>query len=229
MTKTDEVRGTDRFTDALHLLAVLLLAAALTPMVLFVRWVWRLSAGGPEALRAFLLSLSLAAGFFLFGSTLLLLCVAARHCFRFRIAAGRHSIHSKEAKNWLGYNCLVLIANAAFLDVLRLSPFQMLFYRLMGARIGSQVRINTGGLADLAMLEIGEGSVIGGGTALICHAIAREVLYLEPVRIGKWVSIGLGSVIMPGCEIGDGAVVPPLSYLAPGTRVPAKGRWGKTE
>ena len=55
----------------------------------------------------------------------------------------------------MGYNSLILIANSAFLDVLRLSPFQTLFYRAMGAKVGKGVNINTSGLADLSMLEIG--------------------------------------------------------------------------
>lgn len=230
LTKSDIPRKkADQFTYLLHGLAILLLGFALTPMVLFIRWTWRLTASAHEAERALVFSFSLAAGYFIFGASLLLCCVAARHLFRFKCVPGRHSLYSKEALKWMGYNLLILVANSAFLDVLRLSPFQTLFYRLMGARLGAGVRINTGGLADLEMLEIGDGAVIGGGVALICHALAREVLYLEPTRIGKWAAIGMGSVIMPGCQVGDGAVIPPLSYLPPGTQVPPKGRWGRAE
>lgn len=135
-------------------------------------------------------------------------------------------MYSIEALRWMGYNSLILIANSAFLDVLRISPFQTLFYRAMGAKIGKDVNVNTGGLADLSMLEIGDHCVVGGGVALICHAVDRGFLRLLPTKLGNQVSIGLGSVIMPGCEIGDGAAIAPCSFLPKGTKVPPKGYWG---
>ena len=135
-------------------------------------------------------------------------------------------MYSIEALRWMGYNSLILIANGAFLDVLRLSPFQTLFYRLMGAKVGKGVNINTAGLADLSMLEIGEGVLIGGGVALICHVFDRGFLRLLPTKIGNHVSIGLGSVIMPDCEIGDGASIAPCSFVPKGSRIPPRAVWG---
>ena len=140
--------------------------------------------------------------------------------------SGLYTIHSWECLRWMGYNSMILLANSAFLDVLRLSPFQTLFYRLMGAKIGQGVHINTAGLADLSMLEIGDHVLIGGGVALICHASERGFIRLAPTKIGHHVSIGLGCVIMPGCEIGDGASITPCSYLPKGTRIPPRGVWG---
>jgi acetyltransferase-like isoleucine patch superfamily enzyme len=96
----------------------------------------------------------------------------------------------------------------------------------MGAKVGNDCNINTGGLADLSLLDIGDNVLIGGGVALICHASERGFLRLEPTKIGSNVSIGIGSVILPGCEIGDGASIAPCSLLAKGTRVPAKALWG---
>ena len=171
-------------------------------------------------------SFSIAIGYFLFGTTLIFFCVLAKNIFGFKIAPGLYKIHSVECLHWMGYNSLILLANSAFLDVLRLSPFQTLFYRLMGAKVGKGVNINTAGLADLSMLEIGNNVLIGGGVALICHASERGFIRLAPTKIGNNVSVGLGSVIMPDCEIGDGACITPCSYLPKGTRIPSKGVWG---
>jgi non-ribosomal peptide synthetase-like protein len=146
--------------------------------------------------------------------------------FGFRVTPGLHSIYSKPVLSWMGYNAMILIANSAFLDVLRLSPFQTLFYRLMGAKVGNNCNINTGGLADLSLLEIGDNVLIGGGVALICHASERGYIRLEPTKIGNNVSIGISSIIFPGCEIGDGASIAPCSLLLKGTKVPPKGVWG---
>ena len=88
------------------------------------------------------------------------------------------------------------------------------------------MNVNTAGLADLSMLEIGNDSLIGGGVALICHAFDRGFLRLSPTKIGSQVSIGLGSVIMPDCEIGDGASIAPCSFVPKGSRIPSRALWG---
>jgi len=210
----------------LHLLAMVLLGLAFFPFVYFLVTVWKACGGLASGLRILVFSFSIGFGYFLFGTTLLVLCILARRIFRFQIAPGLYGIHSKECLNWMGYNSLILLANAAFLDVLRISPFQTFFYREMGAKIGKGANVNTGGLADLAMLEIGDNVLIGGGVALICHASERGFLKLASTKIGNNVSIGLGSVIMPGCQLGDGVSIAPCSFLPKGTVVPPKGLWG---
>ena len=210
----------------LHLLAMVIVGLSFFPMVYLLVSVWRALAGHALWVKTLALSFSIGFGYFLFGLTVILLCVLTKNLLRFRIKPGLFTIHSDDALNWMGYNCMILIANATFLDVLRLSPFQALFYRLMGAKVGKDVNINTGGLADLSMLEIGDNVLIGGGVALICHASERGFLRLAPTRIGNNVSVGIGSVIFPDCEIGDGATIAPCSLLPKGTKVPPKGLWG---
>ena len=210
----------------LHALAAGVLGLAFFPMVLFLVGVWRWLGAEVLWLRVLVFSFSIGFGYFLFGAAIILLCVLTKNLFGFKITPGLHSIYSKETLQWMGYNAMVLLANSAFLDVLRLSPFQTLFYRWMGAKLGNDSNINTGGLADLSLLEIGDNVLIGGGVALICHASERGFLRLEPTQIGHNVSIGLGSVILPGCRIGDGASIAPCSLLPKGTQVPPRGMWG---
>ena len=210
----------------LHLLAVGVLALSFFPVLFFFFGIWKAMGPYPLWMKILALSFSMAFGYFIFGTVLIFICVFAKNQFGFKIAPGLYTIHSMEALKWMGYNSLILLANSAFLDVLRLSPFQTLFYRLMGAKIGEEVNINTAGLADLSMLEIGNNVLIGGGVALICHASERGFLRLAPTRIGNNVSIGLGSVILPGCEIGDGASIAPCSFLPKGTITPPRGIWG---
>ncbi len=216
----------ERWIWLLHFVAIGVLGLALFPMIFFFYSVWKGLGGYAPWIKLLALSFSLAFGYFLFGITLIFLCVLVKNLFGFRVEAGLWRIHSKECLRWMGYNSLVLLANSAFLDVLRLSPFQTLFYRMMGAKVGDGANINTSGLADLSMLEIGDNVLIGGGVALICHASERGFLRLAPTKIGNQVSIGLGSVIMPDCEIGDGAVIAPCSFVPKGSRIPPRGLWG---
>lgn len=224
--RTITSRQMDIVIILLHLLAAVLLGLSLFPAMALFYVVWKGLAAHAVWLRLLALSFSLGVGYFIFGTALVFLCAGTRALFRFKIRPGLHPMYSPEAVEWIGYNSMVLIANAAFLDVLRVSFYQTLFYRLMGAKVGKDVRINTGGLADLELLEIGDNALIGGGTALICHGFERGFVRLAPTRIGANVSIGLNTVIMPDCQIGDGAVVTPCSYLPKGTRIPPKGLWG---
>ncbi len=221
-----EKRRFDLWIWFLHLLAILILGFSLFPMVFFFYGVWKFMGAYAVWLKILAFSFSMAFGYFLFGTTLIFFAVFIKNIFGFKVTPGLHSIHSKECLSWMGYNSLILIVNSAFLDVLRLSPFQVLFYRLMGAKVGDGVNINTAGLADLSLLEIGNNVLIGGGVALICHASERGFIRLAPTKIGNNVSIGLGSVIMPECEIGDGASVTPCSLLPKGTKIPPRGVWG---
>jgi non-ribosomal peptide synthetase-like protein len=210
----------------LHALGASLFGLSMFPMVALLYAVWHACAGLPVWVKLLAFSFSIGVGYFAFGLTLIFLAVAFKRLFRFRIAPGLYTMYSDEGCLWAGYNSLILVANSAFLDVLRVSPFQTLFYRLMGAKIGKDVSVNTGGLADLALLEIGDHVLIGGGTAIICHAFERGLLRLAPTKIGNFVSIGLNTIVMPDCEIGDGAVIAPCSLLPKGTRIPPKGHWG---
>ena len=210
----------------LHFLAIAILGIGLFPMIFFFYSVWQFMGQYPVWLKILTFSFSIALGYFIFGVTLIFTSVFVKNIFNFRVVPGLHRIHSKEALLWMAYNSMILLVNNAFLDVLRLSPFQTLFYRSMGAKVGNDVNINTGGLADLSLLEIGDNVMIGGGVALICHASERGFLRLAPTKIGNNVSIGIGTIILPDCQIGDGASISPCSLLPKGTRIPPKGVWG---
>jgi hypothetical protein len=43
----------------------------------------------------------------------------------------------------------------------------------MGANIGCNVQINSSYCADLSVLELGDGAVIGGHATVICHSFER--------------------------------------------------------
>lgn len=210
----------------LHCVAVTVLGLSLFPTVFFYYAVWHFMSSYALWLKILTFSFSIGLGYFLFGTTLIFLCVLTKNILRFKVKPGLFTLHSKECLSWMGYNSLILLANNAFLDVLRLSPFQTLFYRLMGAKVGKGANINTAGLADLCLLEIGDNVLLGGGVTLICHASERGFIRVAPTKIGNNVSVGLATVIMPDCEIGDGASIAPCSLLPKGTKIPPRGVWG---
>ena len=95
----------------------------------------------------------------------------------------------------------------------------------MGARLGKNVQINSKNVADLSLLEIDDGVVIGGNATVIGHVFERKGLILKKVKIGRKALIGLNAVVMPGCVVGEGAVVGAGAVLLKDTVVGPKEIW----
>ena len=70
----------------LHLLAVVVLGFSLFPMISFFYWVWKTMGVYAVWLKILAFSFSIALGYFVFGLTLIFLCVAAKNLFGFKIA-----------------------------------------------------------------------------------------------------------------------------------------------
>jgi acetyltransferase-like isoleucine patch superfamily enzyme len=88
-------------------------------------------------------------------------------------------------------------------------------YRKTGMKIGSNVSI-FGSNLDIffpELIEIGDNSVIGNMTAILTHELFSNGCRKGAVKIGKGVTVGGMSLIMPGIEIGDGATVAAYSLV----------------
>jgi non-ribosomal peptide synthetase-like protein len=199
--------------------AILVLAVAAAPGVALVGWAaGRLPPDG--AARALGLAAAGAAAYFAFGLALLAVLPAARWLtFARGTPVGRFPYFSAGAWRWASYNALTLMLRFTFVNWIRVTPLLPFYHRLMGAKIGRRVQINTAVVADQNLLEIGDDTVIGGDVTLVCHSAEGGHLVTAPVRIGRGVTIGLMAVILPGCDIGDGAVVSAGSVLSKRTVV----------
>lgn len=78
---------------------------------------------------------------------------------------------------------------------------QIDFYRKCGTNIGERVRF-LGRIDGVnpQLVSIGDYSVVGIHSVLLAHCPIRGAL---PCRIGKFVYIGFGAIILPGVTIGD--------------------------
>ena len=95
--------------------------------------------------------------------------------------------------------------------------------RWNGASIGRGVYINSLSISDHNMLEFGDGVVIGEHVHLSGHTVEGGVVKTGHVRLGRFVTVGLGSMVGIGveagekCQIGALSVVPKYSTLEGGT------------
>jgi acetyltransferase-like isoleucine patch superfamily enzyme len=139
---------------------------------------------------------------------------------------GRFRYFSMKGYQWASYNALILLVRYTCINFLRVTPFINLFHAMMGMKLGKRVQINTAIIGDSNLIEIGDDTVIGGDVTLVAHVAERGDLVTERVKIGRRVTVGLMAVIMPGVEIGDGAVIAANAILKKGTKVAAGEVWG---
>lgn len=200
------------------LLGALLLGLSVYPALLLLG---PLAQQGPLAC-----SLALGAGYFLSGLSLLFWCALAHHLFLLHLKPGRHPLISFQSFRWSTASSLYMLIKYTWGDLLMCTPFFLWYLKAVGARLGPGVMINSKFLHDHGLLEIGEGSLIGGDAVLSAHAAEGKELLLAPIRIGKRCLIGQKAILMPGVEVGDGAIVAAGAIVLKNTRIPAGEVWG---
>jgi acetyltransferase-like isoleucine patch superfamily enzyme len=102
------------------------------------------------------------------------------------------------------------------------SPIWTAYLRLSGARLGRRVYVNSLSVSDYNLLEFGDDVVIGADAHVSGHTVEGGVVMTAAVRLGRNVTIGLGSVIDidveagPDCQVGALSLVPKHTKLAAG-------------
>ena len=192
---------------------------ALVPALWLVRAGW-------ESDSIVLFALSVGVGYLVFGISFLALIVVLKYVTFFRARPGDYPYVSLYVLRWAVIGGFVSLAKVVILRHLLGMPLLNLFYRLMGARIGRDVVINSCNIFDFDLLDIGDGTLLGGDCVVIGHVGEEGMLRLRPVSIGKGCTIGQSSVVFPGSVMEDGTVLGALSLLPKDRRLPAGTRWG---
>ena len=204
----------------LYAVAIVVVGLALCPAILLVRATWTTTAPLGFWQQTLWVSLSAGAAYFLFGFCLMFLAAFVRFVFRLDLKEGEYPVASLGMLRWYISNALQFLVGTLFGDFLLLTPFAALFYRLMGAKLGLNVQINSKFCADLSLLEIGDNAVIGGHATVIAHSMESRGLILKRVRIGRGAIIGLNAIVMPGAEIGDKAVIAAGVFVPKDAKIP---------
>lgn len=205
---------------ALYIVGAVVLGLALFPPVLLCHAVWQHTTGQAIWQQTLWVCLAAGVGYFVFGFSLMFVTALLRWVFRLDLREGKYSLASLGMLRWYISNALQFIVWSTFGDFLLMTPFAALFYRLMGAKLGLNVQINSKYCADLSLLEIGDDAVIGGHATVIAHSLESRGLILKRVRIGRNAIIGLNAIVLPGADIGDRAVVGAGACVPKDTNVP---------
>lgn len=130
-----------------------------------------------------------------------------------------YSDEDKSLKRWKEINSRKkVLKNFLIMMVCKVIPdveWKNRIYRKTGMKIGKNVSL-FGSNFDIffpELIEIGDDSVVGNKTSILTHEFLPNSWRKGPIKIGKKVTIGTMTVVLPGVEIGDGATVAAYSLV----------------
>jgi acetyltransferase-like isoleucine patch superfamily enzyme len=99
------------------------------------------------------------------------------------------------------------------------------FWRRMGVKVGKRVMIHPEAfLYETDLLHLEDDTHVEEMATLFCHTFRTRHLELKKIHVGKGARIGINSVVLPGCEIGDDVTLLPLTQVFPTERI-GGGTW----
>jgi hypothetical protein len=157
----------------------------------------------------------LASGYFIFGVSLIFIVPAVNFINPFKVKPFRGPYFSLAAIPWFVHNGLTYMVRYMFLEFVTPSPLNILFYRMMGMKIGKGVVINSTNISDPSLITLGDYVTVGGSATIFAHYGQKGYLVISPVSVGKGTNIGLKASIMGGSTIGENVMIKPHAAILP--------------
>lgn len=206
------------------LLTVQGLVCGLALMPVLALWYFLLDLAGSNAVaRVFMFSLALMPSYALFALCLMIVSPLALRLLGWRTppdAAMRLVDVDWPLLSWARYVASIHLVRVVAGTLFRATPLWTMHLRLGGARLGKRVYVNSLGVSDYNLLECGDDVVIGASVHLSGHTVESGVVKTAHVRLGDNVTIGIGSVIEIGVEVGADAQVGAMSFVPKYTKLP---------
>jgi non-ribosomal peptide synthetase-like protein len=153
---------------------------------------------------------------------MLLLGIAAKWLILGRLREGDYQIWGINYLRWLMTQRLLAAVPVHFLAG---TPLMAFYLRLLGAKVGRDVYIDSHLISGLDLLSIGDRSSINAEANISTYSLEDGLLKLRRVEIGKGVSVGARSVLGPDVVVGDGTVIGDLSCIHSGQRIGPGQYW----
>ena len=180
-------------------------------------WQWLLAAvGSNPPVRWALLSFAIAPTYVLFALCLMVVSPLAMRLFGWHTppdAELRIADLDPDLLRWVRFGASIHLVRLIAGNLFRGTPLWTSYLRLSGARLGRRVYVNSLSLSDYNLIECGDDVVIGDAVHMSGHTVESGVVKTARVRLGSNVTIGLGSVIEIGVEIGSGSQIGALSFV----------------
>jgi len=212
-------------TILMHLIGACLIGLAMIPSLAIVLTTIEWTATTNFAVKVASIAIALGLAYITYCYSIVLVIGGLRVLLQLRLTPGEPAMLSASGIKWGFLSALHQIVRATALKFLVPTLVGNMYYRLMGAKIGKGVQINTQILHDATLMTIEDYAVIGGGASINGHIIERRHLILAPVHIGPRSTIGTGCLIMPGVTVGEGAIVAARSVVPKHTTIGAYEIW----
>jgi acetyltransferase-like isoleucine patch superfamily enzyme len=191
------------------------------PVVLFWQRLVPVARSNPSAQWA-LFSVAIMPSYVLFAVCLMIVSPLAMRLLRWQTPADtemRIADMDWALLQWVRYGASIHLVRVIAGTLVRGTPLWTSHLRLNGARLGKRVYVNSLSVSDYNLIECGDDVVIGGAVHLSGHTVEAGVVKTARVRLGNRVTIGLGSVIEIGVEIGADSQVGALSFVPKHTKL----------
>lgn len=195
------------------------LGLSATPGVWLFDLIRDLTSSWVTPFRYMALGCALTAGYLFYGLTLIFVVPAANFLMPFKVRPFRGPYYSLAAIPWYVHNALTYMVRYTFLEFVTPTPLNILFYKMMGMKVGKGVVINTTNISDPCMITIEDYVTIGGSATIFGHYGQKGYLVIAPVRIGKGTNVGLKASIMGGAQIGRDVTIKPHACVLPKTAI----------
>ncbi|KAB2917801.1 MAG: amino acid adenylation domain-containing protein [Hyphomicrobiaceae bacterium] len=155
---------------------------------------------------------------FSYWPALLLLSIAVKWLVIGRYRPGRYPVWSLYYFRWWFVNRFQALSwSHMFVG----TPLMSLYYRAMGAKVGSDVTICTPICSAFDMVSIGDRSSIGAETHITGYHVEAGMLLVGEIEIGRDCFIGMHCSLGVNTRMGDWARLDDMSVLGDGARMAA--------
>ena len=210
----------------LYIVAMFAMGLSALPGVYLFNYINELTINLGEFYRYLFLATGLIGAYFAYGITLIFVMPAVNFIIPIKLKPFRGQYYSLRSVPWYIHNALTYVVRYTFLEFVTPTPVNILFYRMMGMKIGKGVHLNTTNISDPALITLEDHVTIGGSAHIIAHYAAKGYVIVEPVTIKRGATIGLKATVMGDVEIGENAVVAPHEVIYPKSRIPANRKPG---
>jgi non-ribosomal peptide synthetase-like protein len=117
------------------------------------------------------------------------------------------------------------LAEPFLIGALTGTPFVCWYFRLLGAKIGRRVYMETTDLSEYDLVRIGDEATLNADCTIQTHLFEDRVMKMDCIDIGPRCKVGAGSLVLYDTRLEEGATLGDLSLLMKGETLPAWTSW----
>jgi non-ribosomal peptide synthetase-like protein len=117
------------------------------------------------------------------------------------------------------------LASPFLIGLLTGTPFLAWYLRLLGAKIGRRVYLETTDFSEFDLAHVGDEAALNSDCTVQTHLFEDRVMKMSHVDIGAGCSVGAGSLVLYDTRMEPSSRLGPLSLLMKGESLPAGTSW----